>query len=89
MKLHSKGLGGKDVILKENAVFSSKVTQPILCYGRLMEHGWRINGREQVLENGGVKVPLQLQNSIKTLIARGRVRIISNEDEDCFEAQVS
>ena len=50
---------------------------------------WRINGREQVLENGGVKVPLQLQNSIKTLIARGRVRIISNEDEDCFEAQVS
>ena len=36
----------------ESAIFSSKVHQPILCYGRLMEHGWGISSREQMLENG-------------------------------------
>ena len=40
-------LDGREVLLKENAIFSSKVNQPILCYGRLMEHGWGINSREQ------------------------------------------
>ena len=43
-------LDGREVLLKENAVFSSKVNQPILCYGKLMEHGWGITGREQTLE---------------------------------------
>ena len=32
-------LDGREVLLKQNAIFSSKVNQPILCYGRLMEHG--------------------------------------------------
>ena len=50
-------LDGREVLLKQNATSSSKVNQPILCYGRLMEHGWGINSREQMLDNGDLKVP--------------------------------
>ena len=45
-------LDGREVLLKQNATSSSKVNQPILCYGRLMEHGWGINSRERMQENG-------------------------------------
>ena len=51
-----------EVLLKEIVIFSSKVNQPILCYGRLMGHDWGINSRGQMLENGDLKVPLNLQN---------------------------
>ena len=37
-------LGGREVLLKENAIFSPKVSQPRL--------GWGLNSREQMLENG-------------------------------------
>ena len=76
----------KEVILRESAIFSSKASQPILCYGRLLEHGWGINGREQLLENGDLQVPLHLQN--KSLVVHGRVRVIKDNDEDCLEVQV-
>ena len=48
-----------------------------------MEHGWGINSREQLLENGDLKVPLNLQN--RSLTVQGRVRIIRDEDENCLE----
>ena len=51
-----------------------------------MEHGWGINSREQLLENGDLKVPLNLQN--RSLTVQGRVRVISDEDENCLEVQV-
>ena len=72
----------------ENMTFSSKVNQPILCYGRLMvmEHGWGINGREQMLENGDLKVPLNLQN--RPLTVQGRIRVVRDEDESSLEVQV-
>ena len=56
-------------------IFSSKVIQPILCYGI-----------EQLLENGDLKVPLNLQNRFSTV--QGRIRVIRDEDESCLEAQV-
>ena len=74
-------LDGREVALKKNVIFSSKVNQPILCYGRLMEHGWGINSREQTLENGDLKVPLNLQN--RSLTVQGRIRVIRDEDENC------
>ena len=61
----------------ENAIFSSKVNQPILCYGRLMARGWGIKGREQTLEKGDLKVPLNLQKN--PLTVQGRVRVIRYE----------
>ena len=51
-----------------------------------MEHGWGINSREQKLESGDLKVPLNLQN--RSLTVQGRVRVIPDEDENCLEAQV-
>ena len=50
-----------------------------------MEQGWRINGREQILENGDLKVPLNLQN--RSLTVQGRIRVIRHEGESCMEAQ--
>ena len=57
VEIPMRDLDGRDVLLKEHVIFSSKVNQPILCYGRLMEHGWGINSREQMLDNGDLKVP--------------------------------
>ena len=51
-----------------------------------MAHGWGINSREQLLENGDLKVPLNLQN--RPLTVQGRIRVIRDEDENCLEAQV-
>ena len=56
----------------------------MLSYGRLMEHGWGINGREQILEVGDLKAPLHLQN--RSLTVRGRIRVIRDEDESCWKA---
>ena len=75
-------LDGREVLLKDNVIFSSKVNQSIHCYGRLMEHGWGINGREHMLENGDLKVPLHLQN--RSLTVQGRARVSRDEDENCL-----
>ena len=39
-----RDINGHEVLLKENVIMSSTVNQLILCYGRLVEHGWGING---------------------------------------------
>ena len=62
-----RDLAGREVLPKENVIFSSKVNQPILRYGRLTEHGWGTNSREQMLENGDLKVPLNLRNRYLTV----------------------
>ena len=49
-----------------------------------MEHGWGINGREQMFENGDLKVPLNLRN--RSLTVKGRIRVIRDEDESRLEA---
>ena len=46
-----------------------------------MEHGWGINGREQILEVGDLKAPLHLQN--RPLTAQGRIRVIWDEWRRC------
>ena len=86
VEISLRDIDGREVLLKENVVFSSKVNQPILSYGRLMEHRWGINGRGQTLENGDLEVPLNLQN--RSLTVQGRIRVIRDEDESCLEAQV-
>ena len=42
----SHDLEGREVLLRDNVIFSLEVNQPTLGYGRLMEHGWGINNRE-------------------------------------------
>ena len=47
-----------------------------------MEHGWGINSREQMLENGDLKVPLNLQS--RSLTVQGHTGVIRDEDENCL-----
>ena len=70
---------GRLVLLKERVVaISPHVTQPILCYGRLLQAGWSMDSREQVLTHeAGVKVPIELQNMSVTV--KGWVRVISSD----------
>ena len=51
-----------------------------------MQHAWGINSREQMLENGDLKVQLNLQN--RSVTVQGRIRVVRDEDESCLEAQV-
>ena len=67
-----RGLGGREVLLKENVTFSSEVNQN--------------NRREQMLEKGDLKVPLNLQN--RSLTVQGRIRVIRDEDDSYLEAQM-
>ena len=70
----------KMVVLKERVAISPHVTQPILCFGRLLQSGWSMDSREQVLTHeAGVKVPIELQNMSVTV--KGWVRAINSSDD--------
>ena len=86
VEMSLRDLDGREVLLKKNVIFSSKVNQPILCYGRLLEHGWGLSSGEQMLENGDLKVLLNLQN--RSLTVQGRIRVIRDEDDSYLEAQM-
>ena len=67
---------GRTVVLKERVAISSRVTQPILCFGYLLEHGFAIDGVEQALihASGKINIPLQMQNKSMTIL--GHVRVL-------------
>ena len=69
---------GKVVKIRERVTISEAVTQPIICYGRLMERGWSINAREQALvheiDGEEVKIPVEMQN--RSLTVLGHIRMI-------------
>ena len=48
---------------------------------------WGINSREQLLGNGDLKVPLNLQNRSFS-VQDSSVRVVRDEDEKCLEVQV-
>ena len=63
---------------KERVAISPHVSQPILCYGRLLQAGWGMDSREQVLTHeAGVKIPIELQNMSVTV--KGWVRVVNSE----------
>ena len=69
---------GQVVKLRERVTISEAVSQPILCFGRLMEQGWSINAREQALvheaDGQEVKIPVEMQN--RSLTVLGHIRMI-------------
>lgn len=71
---------GQAVILQEHVAISSHVNKPILCFGKLREAGWSVNGRDQTLEYGELKIPIELQN--RSLAVKGVVRMISEADRN-------
>ena len=66
---------GVPVVLRERVVFSSEVSQPILCFGKLLQSGWSIDAEEQCLANQSVRVPLEFQN--RSLVVQGTIRMVS------------
>ena len=80
VELHLMDMQGRAIILKETVALSDQITQPILCFGHLLENGWSINGIEQTLTHGsGISIPIELQN--KSMSVRGWVRMMRNEPE--------
>lgn len=46
MEVRLKDITGRTVCLRERVALSSRVTQPIISFGHLMEGGWSIDARE-------------------------------------------
>ena len=62
MEVRLKDITGKTICLRERVAVSSRVHQPILSFGRLMENGWTIDGRAQALTHSlGAHIPVELQ----------------------------
>ena len=72
---------GRSILLKERVAISTRVSQPILCFGHLLEQGFGIDGVEQALthSSGAINIPLQLQN--KSMTVMGHVRVLQQMPE--------
>ena len=57
LEIHLTDETGRRIVLQEQVAISSFVQQPILCYGRLMQCGWRVSATDQSLVHStGIKV---------------------------------
>ena len=80
VELHLMDMQGRAIILRETVALSDQISQPILCFGHLLENGWSINGIEQTLTHGaGISIPIEMQN--KSMSVRGWVRMMRDEPE--------
>ena len=77
MEIRLRDLSGRNVLLRERVAISDRVTQPIVCFGHLLESGWGIDGAQQTLvhHSADARVPLELQN--KSMVVRGTIRVMS------------
>ena len=69
---------GRKVVFRERVTISDAVSQPILCFGKMMEQGWSIDGREQMMVHHDaleeIKVPVEMQNRSVTVM--GHIRVV-------------
>jgi len=79
---------GQLITIKEHGAVSPQVSQPILCFGKLLQNGWGVCGAEQALyhQPTNTKIPIDLQNQSMTI--QGWIRAIGSLDVD-NEAPVS
>lgn len=69
---------GKTVVLRERVAISHRVQQPTICFGRMLESGWRINNSEQALvHSAGANILIELQN--KSVVVKGYIRALTEE----------
>lgn len=69
---------GRPVIFRERVVLSDKVSQPILCYGKLFQQGWGISPEDSTLLHGGdLRIPVELQN--RSIFVEGKIRVVREE----------
>ena len=77
VEIHLVDQCGKNVVLRETVALSDSISQPILCFGKLLENGWGVNGIEQTLAHGSVSVPVEMQN--RSMSVRGWIRVIKDD----------
>ena len=73
---------GRLITIQECVAVSSRIHQPILSFGKMLECGWGLGSREQALthETGNVRVPVELQH--RSIVVKGWVgwvRVINEE----------
>ena len=80
MEIRLKDISGRNILLKECVAVSSRVHQPILSFGHLLQEGWTIDGKQQALTHHlGAHIPVCLQN--KSLMIQGTIRVMREECE--------
>ena len=77
IELHLMDMQGRSVVLQETVALSDQISQPILCFGKLMEAGWNVNGVQQTLTYGDISVPIEMQN--RSMTVRGWIRMVRQE----------
>ena len=77
VEIHLMDMQGRSVTIKESVALSDQISQPILCFGRLLESGWSIDGKQQTLTHGSVSIPIEMQHRSMTL--RGWIRAVREE----------
>ena len=83
MEIRLRDITGKAVLIRERVAVSSMVNQPILCFGRLLENGWCVDGQQQALTHmAGAHVPIELQN--KSIVVQGEIRMLREEFQVIF-----
>ena len=93
IEVHVMDQHGRSVILKESVALSSQISQPILCFGHLMENGWGISSREQTLvHESGISIPIEMQN--RSMSVRGWIRVLRTSSawpygDSCSESRCS
>ena len=81
IEVHLMDIHAKSVTLRETVALSDQIAQPILCFGRLLEGGWSVNGVEQTLTHAnGVAVPIELQN--RSMTVKGWIRTIKERPSE-------
>lgn len=78
MEIRLMDVAGKTVVIRERAAISSRVSQPIFCYARLLENGWGIDGQQQALvHHSGLNIPIEMQN--KSVVVHGFIRMMKGQ----------
>ena len=74
-----KDLRGRDICLKERVTISTGISQPIFCYGKLMEAGWSLDAQQQVMYHPqhDIQIPVDMQH--RSLTLTGHIRMIQEE----------
>ena len=77
VEIHLMDMCGRAVTIKETVAVSDQIAQPILCFGRLLQSGWSVDGRQQTLTHGSMSIPIEIQQRSMTL--RGWIRAVKEE----------
>ena len=77
VELHLMDMQGRAIVLKDTVALSDQISQPILCFGKLMEGGWNVNGVQQTLTFGDIAIPIEMQN--RSMTVRGWIRMVQHE----------